>query len=186
MTNKQRKSKTLYRRVIKVEVIMNLGGKCQCCGESLLGMLSVDHINGRGRAERHKAADKWYFNVKKQGYPKDKYRVLCHNCNQAIFHWGRCPHQDAKAGTVYESFLEYEGMVTSWKRQDRCSPRVKELLEFEARTLSKKDCSIIQKIIDDHRKGQRCSEKGCYDDTFATGLCTLHYARVWRKRKENK
>ena len=31
------------------------------------------------------------------GFPKDKYRLLCHNCNQSMGWYGYCPHQKEKA-----------------------------------------------------------------------------------------
>jgi len=31
--------------------------------------------------------------LKDDGYPKDKYRLLCYNCNLARAHFFRCPHE---------------------------------------------------------------------------------------------
>lgn len=54
--------------------------------------LSIDHINGGGNRHREKVGSaKVYAWLKKRGYPKG-YQVLCHNCNQAIGLYGKCPH----------------------------------------------------------------------------------------------
>lgn len=66
---------------------------CSCCGDKTYEFLSIDHIAGGGR--QHRIANNWsklYQLLKSAGLP-DGYRVLCHNCNQAIGHYGFCPHQ---------------------------------------------------------------------------------------------
>lgn len=87
-----------YTRRIKLEVIAHYGGKCACCGEARQEFLAVDHIDGGGRRHTKKLGKrgsqfhKW---LKAQGYPEG-YRVLCHNCNMALGHFGYCPHQKSK------------------------------------------------------------------------------------------
>jgi len=54
--------------------------------------MSLDHINGGGvahRKERGIPLTQWLV---RNGYP-DGFRVLCHNCNQALGAYGYCPHQ---------------------------------------------------------------------------------------------
>ena len=76
-------------------------GPCACCGESTREFLSVDHINGNGGEHRRKegrAARGFEIlkTLRMAGWPeesKKEYRLLCHNCNQAIGHFGYCPHQ---------------------------------------------------------------------------------------------
>ena len=68
---------------------------CSCYDESRLEFLAIDHINGRGRAERGRLGlygDRLYRWLRAQGYP-DGYRVLCHNCNGALGFYGYCPHE---------------------------------------------------------------------------------------------
>lgn len=82
---------------LKIDVIINLGGKCVCCGETNVEFLTIDHISGGGTLHRKLLGSKGiYRDVKKQGYPKNKYRVLCFNCNCAIGAWGYCPHKKLK------------------------------------------------------------------------------------------
>ena len=70
---------------------------CACCGEKHLEFLSIDHINGGGAEHRRQLKEATIYRwLKRNGYPEG-YRVLCHNCNQALGHYGYCPHQKEKA-----------------------------------------------------------------------------------------
>lgn len=86
-----------YTARVKAETIAIYGGACVCCGKTELAFLSVDHKFGGGNVERktlRKGGGKaFYLWLKKNGYPKDKYQVLCHNCNQAKSMFGVCPHE---------------------------------------------------------------------------------------------
>lgn len=83
-------------REIKQIVISNLGGKCACCGETEPRFLTVEHIGGGGNQHR-----KQYYNssyavyraIILEGYPRDKYEVLCWNCNMVQSHGVPCPHK---------------------------------------------------------------------------------------------
>lgn len=69
--------------------------QCACCGERTEEFLSIDHVNGGGNQHRKSLGlygAQFYLWLKKQGWPEG-YRVLCHNCNQAIGYFGYCPHR---------------------------------------------------------------------------------------------
>jgi hypothetical protein len=75
---------------IRIKFIEMYGGKCECCGETQVDFLTLDHIDysskGKwetGRKGYVKALDK---------YRPDLYQVLCYNCNCARRH-GICPHK---------------------------------------------------------------------------------------------
>lgn len=82
---------------LKRATIKEYGGECTCCGETKLEFLTIDHINGNGAEERRNlnvgAGHQFYHLLKKQGYPKGNYQVLCFNCNFAKHAYGKCPHQ---------------------------------------------------------------------------------------------
>jgi len=85
-------------RKLKLEVMNHYGGKCACCGESILEFLAIDHPNGGGNKDRiekcgakNRGGDNFYRTLKRLGFPSG-YRVLCHNCNQARGYYGGCPH----------------------------------------------------------------------------------------------
>jgi len=82
-------------RALKAEVIEAYGGECACCGEKHLEFLTIDHTDGSGAEHRRQMGKgrKIYADLKSQGFPKDRYRCLCLNCNIALGFYGYCPHQ---------------------------------------------------------------------------------------------
>jgi hypothetical protein len=72
------------------------GGVCACCGEDFLLFLTLDHVNGDGAA--HRKDSPWavgtnlYRELHKLGFPdKERYQVLCHNCNMGKRQSDTCP-----------------------------------------------------------------------------------------------
>jgi len=80
-----------YRRNLRASVIEAYGGKCDCCGETHIEFLVIDHIDGGGRQHRKSLGSYIYKWLRDQGYPAG-FRVLCHNCNCAFAYYGSCPH----------------------------------------------------------------------------------------------
>lgn len=87
-----------HRQGLKQQVVVLLGGKCSCCGETELAFLSVEHV-GRWGAQ-HRRNDGWkargaelYRRIINGLYPKDKFDVLCMNCQIATKDGRECPHQ---------------------------------------------------------------------------------------------
>lgn len=76
-------------------VICHYGGCCDCCGEDRYEFLSVDHIDGGGGKHREEIGNHIIRWLIKNNYP-DGFRILCHNCNQALGHYGYCPHEEMK------------------------------------------------------------------------------------------
>lgn len=72
-----------YGKQRKRGVIEAYGGQCVLCGEKAQHKLSIDHIDGRGAEHRQNVvkAPGFYRWLKQNGYPKDNFRLLCHNCN---------------------------------------------------------------------------------------------------------
>jgi hypothetical protein len=87
------------RKKIRHEVLIAYGGKCACCEETAKEFLAIDHINGDGyrqRKEKGIYGSTMYAWLKRNKFPKDNYRLLCHNCNQAKGIYGYCPHERVK------------------------------------------------------------------------------------------
>lgn len=84
---------------LKVDTFNTYGGaRCSCCGETELWILCLDHVNNDGWEERQRLSNtggyKFYRYLKSLGYPdKDRYRVLCANCNFSIYANGVCHHK---------------------------------------------------------------------------------------------
>lgn len=90
--------RSIRDRALRLETITAYGGQCACCGEREPDCLELDHIYGDGAAERRgggsTSGTAFYRRLKRQGWPRDRYQLLCRTCN-----WGKgykraeCPHQ---------------------------------------------------------------------------------------------
>ncbi len=83
--------------LLKYEVMEHYGGAiCACCGEDIVEFLTLDHIDGDGPKHREEFTkghtSRFYKALKNAGFPPERLRVLCMNCNWARRH-GDCPHQ---------------------------------------------------------------------------------------------
>ena len=65
--------------------------ECNCCGESTLEFMSIDHINGGGYKHKKSIGGDMYGWLIRNNFPKG-FQVLCHNCNLAKGFYGACPH----------------------------------------------------------------------------------------------
>ena len=93
-------------RELRKEMISVYGGKCACpkCPETNPSFLTLDHVNGDGAKHRGKHINKKgvtryskspnaiYMELKRAGWPKNGYQLLCWNCNCASRFNGMCPH----------------------------------------------------------------------------------------------
>lgn len=88
-------------RALRAEIIAAYGGKCDCCGEAEPTFLELDHATDDGAAHRKeigRGSHATYKVVKQAGFPRDKFRLLCANCNQGRQrNGGICPHQQQEA-----------------------------------------------------------------------------------------
>lgn len=89
-----REREKLSRQRERLAMIEAYGGKCECCGESHHEFLTLDHIGGGGNEHRRQlgGTSGVLREIASQGYPRDKYRLLCYNCNCSIGARGYCPH----------------------------------------------------------------------------------------------
>ena len=84
------------RKIIRNEVLFEYGGKCTCCSESNPRFLTIEHIGGWGKKHRREVGTgSIYTWLKKKNYPKDKFTILCFNCNLGSYqnNW-ICPHKE--------------------------------------------------------------------------------------------
>jgi len=84
-------------QALKLEMFDHLGHACTCCGEADKSFLTLEHLSGGGGKHRRRISNgiSFYQSISKEGWPKDKYTILCMNCNYAKYHNGGlfCPHQ---------------------------------------------------------------------------------------------
>ena len=93
-----------YRTKLREEVIAAYGGKCVCppCGESNVGFLTLDHVNGDGAQHRKilKRKAGIFIWARENGYPP-VLQVMCYNCNCGrATNGGQCPHLGLQARPV--------------------------------------------------------------------------------------
>lgn len=91
-----RKWLSKYRADLRAAMIAEYGGCCACCGETVQQFLQLDHIQNDGHLDRkaHKTSAKLIAHLKKSGWPKDRYQLLCANCNFGkLMNGGACPHK---------------------------------------------------------------------------------------------
>lgn len=84
------------KRRLRRQVFDAYGNKCVCCGEQEPEFLTIDHVNGGGLAHRRSCGNSGtsvYRWLRKNGFPKEGFQLLCFNCNRALGAYGYCPHQ---------------------------------------------------------------------------------------------
>ena len=89
-----------WRRRLRDEVINAYGAACVCCGENHREFLAIDRINGGGRQhqiELNFNLHTFHLQLKRQGYPRGEYRILCYNCNMSRGVYAYCPHERRQA-----------------------------------------------------------------------------------------
>lgn len=87
-----------YTDAPKMKVIEAYGGKCVCCGEDYPPFLEIDHIYGDGAKDRKETGGgrALYLYLQREGYPKDRYQLLCANCNRAKRLKSKCPCKEER------------------------------------------------------------------------------------------
>lgn len=92
----EKTSMQIWHANLRKETFDAYGGRCACCGEDQLEVLTIDHVNNDG-AEHRKitgAGSRFYAWLRKEGFPQDgRFQILCFNCNIAKKIYGTCPHQ---------------------------------------------------------------------------------------------
>lgn len=87
--------KALLRQKLRFEMLAAYGNQCACCGESHEAFLTIDHIYNDGaqhRRELGRGGVGLYAFLKREGFPKDRFALLCMNCNFAKRFGKVCPH----------------------------------------------------------------------------------------------
>ena len=96
---KGRARQRLGNQRLRDEILTAYGGCCACCGEATPEFLTIDHIHNNGAEHRRlvPAAKNLYQLLRREGFPKEDYQLLCMNCNFAKGKYGVCPHAVKKA-----------------------------------------------------------------------------------------
>lgn len=91
----------IYVHKLKLDIIAGYGGRCECCGEHHWQFLTIDHIHGGGSEHRRRErARDFYIRLRREGYPRGEYRLLCISCNFSYGMYGHCPHNEESGDNV--------------------------------------------------------------------------------------
>jgi len=106
---KMRAYQRAFREKLKDEMFQAYGAACVCCRENRREFLTLDHIDGQGR-DHGLAHRKWgiggtpvYLDLRRKGWPKDHYRILCMNCNWAKRGGLSCPHEVERTQRAHQN-----------------------------------------------------------------------------------
>ena len=91
----------LKQRKYKLLVVLHYGGSCQCCGEDNYKFLTIDHMNGGGRAHKEEIHRNTIYSwLITNNFPPG-FQLLCYNCNCGREkNKGICPHKEVKIGST--------------------------------------------------------------------------------------
>lgn len=87
---------------LKMELITAYGGSCTCCGEMEPRFLTLEHTNRDGKHHRAAVGGGYavYRDLKKRGFPKGSFTILCMNCNFSEKDGKPCPHKTFFQGVL--------------------------------------------------------------------------------------
>jgi 5'(3')-deoxyribonucleotidase len=111
---KCREKSSGYRQELRNEFLTEYGGVCSCCGEANQSLLTVQHIKGGGNKHRRDVGGTStgvLYDLKKRGWPKDDFEILCFNCNMASSNGRLCPH---KVKSRLSIFLDMDGTILNF------------------------------------------------------------------------
>lgn len=80
-----REWKKRQRTLLRLEFIYEYGGRCVDCGETEITFLTLEHLSRDGQEHRKKFGgytNHMLLDLKRRNWPKDKYSLLCFNCNR--------------------------------------------------------------------------------------------------------
>jgi hypothetical protein len=84
----------LSHKEARRRVLVEYGGRCNCCGETEPAFLCIDHIHNDGKEHRKEVGNSMVYRwLLRNGCPKDRFQLLCYNCNMTKEFYGECPHQ---------------------------------------------------------------------------------------------
>jgi hypothetical protein len=130
---------------LKHDMIQAYGGKCNICDIDIWQFLTIDHIFNDGKidSENIGRGTTLYAYLKRNNYPKDRYQLLCYNCNSIKGNHGFIPQKINQEKCLFCSCLLNNKNVFTFNKINN-NPICKICLIN--RSVSIKDSSISRKI----------------------------------------
>jgi 5-methylcytosine-specific restriction endonuclease McrA len=106
-------------RIMRLEVLDRMGGKCVFCGEEDESALTIDHVLNDGAKERKEQRNVYLRLRNMAEIPTDRYQILCFNCNHKKRIWGDDPSKWPATMTVRErlDFVRKSAMTMAEARR---------------------------------------------------------------------
>ena len=88
------------QRKLRTEMINGYGGKCSCCGETILEFLTLEHTNGDGKQHRKRVGEgaAVWRDLRERNWPQNGFTLLCWNCHMVTKTGQVCPHKGIRNG----------------------------------------------------------------------------------------
>lgn len=85
--------------ILREEFFSIHGYRCSCCGDAHKEFLTIEHLNRGGKIHRAKYRNYLCMlkDMKKRGWQKNEYILLCMNCNWVERNGSTCPHKLERA-----------------------------------------------------------------------------------------
>lgn len=84
-----KKHSATHRHKLRQDILDAYGRSCAICGETTESKLTLDHINNDGaqhRAVVGHGSEPVYADLRRRGFPREGFRILCRSCNVKEFH----------------------------------------------------------------------------------------------------
>lgn len=131
------------RRKFIIDVRKMFGGKCDCCAESELEFLTIDHRNGDGGGFGRTGHYYAYREIKRALESSNKrriariharYRLFCWNCNVSTYKHGICAHKRGgvrlAAPSEWAQLIRDRVAFAKWQLGDECACCHEDIEEF--------------------------------------------------------
>lgn len=91
-----RESQGRTRKRDRDQLVEAYGGKCACanCPEANPAFLTLEHTERNGQEHRAKVGSHSYADLRRRGFPKEGFTLLCWNCNAMTRFGKKCPHEE--------------------------------------------------------------------------------------------
>lgn len=96
---KFKEARRTWWRKLRAEMFAAYGSRCSCCGEAEQRFLTLEHVNrdGNEHRARMKGRASAISELRRLGWPRNGYTILCWNCQMASWIYGACPHNGPAA-----------------------------------------------------------------------------------------
>jgi hypothetical protein len=119
---------TIGYKILKMEFLIAYGGRCICCGESKMDLLTVEHVKFKGYKLIYEQTNTLIRKLKDLGWPKEGYEIKCYNCNLSTKYGTPCAHDTEKYKKYMNNIENCIGNVYIKNRYFRLKQKLNEVI----------------------------------------------------------